>query len=163
MTAPETRSLTQSDRKWMEHAMSLAHLAEMEGEVPVGAVIVRDGEVIGRGHNQPVTARDPTAHAEIVVIRKAASKLGGWRLTGCTLYVTLEPCPMCSGATVLARVDRIVFGLELPAAMFQSVNAFFIITLAPVFSIVWLYLNRRGWEQSAESSLANPPVRAVWR
>ena len=84
------------------------------GEVPVGALVVIDGEVVGRGFNQPVGRRDPTAHAEIVALRDAAARLGNYRLPGCTLYVTLEPCAMCAGAIMHARVARVVFGARDP-------------------------------------------------
>ncbi len=94
----------------MRAALDLARLAAENGEVPVGAVVVRDGLVIGRGFNAPVSSHDPTAHAEVAALRDAAAATGNYRLTGCTLYVSLEPCAMCAGAIVLARVDRVVFG-----------------------------------------------------
>ena len=90
--------------------------AEAEGEVPVGALVVLNGEIIGAGWNQPISSHDPTAHAEIVALRAAATKLGNYRLSGATLYVTLEPCPMCAGAMVHARVARVVFGAADPLA-----------------------------------------------
>ncbi|MEO8129830.1 MAG: tRNA adenosine(34) deaminase TadA [Bryobacteraceae bacterium] len=98
------------DEQFMRQALALASEGEAAGEVPVGAVIVLDGRVIGRGYNAPVSEHDPTAHAEMVAIRQAAKALGNYRLTGSTLYVTLEPCPMCAGAMVQARVGRLVFG-----------------------------------------------------
>lgn len=98
------------DEEFLRRALVLAGRAESEGEVPVGAVVARGGEVIGEGWNQPIGLGDPTAHAEIVAIREAARKLGNYRLEGCTLYVTLEPCVMCAGAMVHARVGRLVFG-----------------------------------------------------
>ncbi|MBX9602356.1 MAG: tRNA adenosine(34) deaminase TadA [Bryobacteraceae bacterium] len=94
----------------MRQALALARQAESEGEVPVGAVVARGGEVIGQGWNRPIGRNDPTAHAEILAIRQAAEKLGNYRLEGCTLYVTMEPCVMCAGAMVQARVGRLVFG-----------------------------------------------------
>jgi tRNA(adenine34) deaminase len=97
-------------------ALEEARLAAAEGEVPIGAVLVCDGEVVARARNARESAADPTAHAEMIVIRDAATKLGRWRLTGCTLYVTLEPCPMCAGAMVNARVDRLVYGAADPKA-----------------------------------------------
>lgn len=98
------------DEEFLRRALVLAGRAESEGEVPVGAVVARSGDVIGEGWNQPIGLGDPTAHAEIVAIREAARKLGNYRLTGCTLYVTMEPCVMCAGALVHARVGRLVFG-----------------------------------------------------
>lgn len=98
------------DEMWMERALEEARRAEEMDEAPIGAVIVRDGEVIARAHNTRETEKDPLGHAEIGAIRRAAEKLGGWRLLGCTLYVTLEPCPMCAGAIINARIPRVVFG-----------------------------------------------------
>ena len=94
----------------MMHALSLALRAQSEGEVPVGAVVVRDGEMIGEGWNRNITLNDPSAHAEILALRDAGQKLKNHRLPGCELYVTLEPCAMCVGAMVHARLDRVVFG-----------------------------------------------------
>src|SRR5713226_7678040 len=105
-----------SDVEWMRRALALARQAEQAGEVPVGAVVVRDGELIGEGWNRPIGTHDPTAHAEIVALRKAAELTSNYRLTGATLYVTLEPCPMCAGALVAARVSRLVFGAVDPKA-----------------------------------------------
>lgn len=104
----------ESEERWMREALVLARKAEAEGEVPVGAVIVKDGEIIGRGWNHPISAHDPTAHAEIVALRAAAQAVGNYRLTGTTLYVTLEPCAMCTGAMVHARVKQLVFGASDP-------------------------------------------------
>lgn len=100
----------QQDEYWMTHALTLAHKAQEQGEVPVGAVLVYAGEVIGEGWNQPIAQSDPTAHAEIIALREAGQKLGNYRWAGSTLYVTLEPCVMCMGAIVHARVQRLVFG-----------------------------------------------------
>jgi tRNA(adenine34) deaminase len=99
---------------FMREALELAKLAAGRGEVPVGAVVVRDGEIIGRGSNAPISARDPTAHAEIAALRDAARALDNYRLGGCTLYVTLEPCAMCAGAIMHARIERLVFGAADP-------------------------------------------------
>ena len=100
----------------MREALRLAVHAAAQGEVPVGAVVVLDGVIVGRGFNRPITARDPTAHAEIVALRAAAAFLGNYRLTDATLYVTIEPCTMCAGALVHARIGRLVFGAREPRA-----------------------------------------------
>jgi tRNA(adenine34) deaminase len=102
------------DHPFMREALALAGRAAAAGEVPVGAVVVKDGEIVGRGYNRPITSNDPTAHAEIVALREAAAKLGNYRLPGCDLYVTLEPCAMCVGAMVHARIARIVYGARDP-------------------------------------------------
>ena len=107
---------TEADQRWMEHALALARHAYAEEEVPVGAVLVANGAVLGEGWNQPIAAHDPTAHAEILAIKAVAARVGNYRLVGSTLYVTLEPCPMCAGALVHARVQRIVFGAADPRA-----------------------------------------------
>ena len=104
----------ESDIGFMQRALDLARRAQDEGEVPVGAVLVKDGQVVGEGWNRPIAAHDPTAHAEIQALRAAAQRLGNYRLPGTTLYVTLEPCPMCAGAIVHARVGRVVFGARDP-------------------------------------------------
>jgi len=98
------------DRRFMGIALEEAQKAFEEDEVPVGAAVVFEGRVVGRGHNAKESSGDPTAHAEVLAIRRAAQALGRWRLSGCTLYVTLEPCPMCVGAMIAARLDRLVFG-----------------------------------------------------
>jgi tRNA(adenine34) deaminase len=102
------------DAGFMQSALELAAQAAVAGEVPVGAVVVKDGAIIGRGYNRPITTSDPTAHAEIIALREAAGALGNYRLTGCELYVTLEPCAMCVGAMVHARLARIVYGAADP-------------------------------------------------
>ena len=98
------------EERFMKAAIAQAKLAAKKGEVPVGAVIVRDGEIIARAYNTRETDKNALCHAEIKAIRKACKKLGGWRLTRCELYVTLEPCPMCAGAIVNSRIDKVVFG-----------------------------------------------------
>jgi tRNA(adenine34) deaminase len=98
------------DERWMREALGLAMEASQAGEVPVGAVVVKDAVPLARAYNRPISSNDPTAHAEIVVLREAARIVGNYRLAGCTLYVTLEPCAMCAGALVAARVGRLVFG-----------------------------------------------------
>ena len=102
------------DETFMHEALGEAHLAWAAGEVPVGAVVVRDGQVVGRGWNRPISTEDPTAHAEVVALRDAARQLGNYRLTGCTLYVTIEPCAMCTGAIFHARIARVVYGAADP-------------------------------------------------
>jgi tRNA(adenine34) deaminase len=106
------------DLKYMELALSLAREAAQVREVPVGAVVVQDGVVIATAHNRRELDQDPTAHAELIAMRKAAQVLGSWRLEGCTVYVTLEPCPMCAGAMVLSRIDRCVYGCTDPKGGF---------------------------------------------
>lgn len=106
------------DTFWMSEALSEARKAAELGDVPVGALVVRDGEIIGRGHNRRELDGDPLAHAELIALRQAADATDGWRLIGCTLYVTLEPCAMCSGALVNSRVDTLVFGASDPKAGF---------------------------------------------
>ena len=101
-----------ADDYWMEQAIALAENAEELDEVPVGAIVVLDGEVIGRGFNQPISGDDPTAHAEIIALRDAGRQLGNYRLPGSTLYVTLEPCMMCAGAMVHSRITRLVYGAQ---------------------------------------------------
>lgn len=97
---------------WMKEALALAELAEQAGEVPVGAVVVRDNEIVGRGFNCPISRSDPSAHAEVQALRDAATQVGNYRLPGCTLYVTLEPCTMCVGALVHARIETVVYGAK---------------------------------------------------
>jgi tRNA(adenine34) deaminase len=104
------------DRAWMQRALELAGRAEAEGEVPVGAVVVRDGTLLGEGWNRNITLHDPTAHAEIVALRAAGHAVHNYRLPGCVMYVTLEPCAMCVSAAIHARLERVVFGAEDPKA-----------------------------------------------
>jgi tRNA(adenine34) deaminase len=105
-----------SDEQFMGAALELAREAQRRGEVPVGAVVVLDGTMIGEGFNQPIGAHDPTAHAEMVALREAGRRIGNYRLTGATLYVTIEPCQMCVGAMIHARIARVVFGAREPKA-----------------------------------------------
>lgn len=102
------------DQFWMQHALELARRAAAEGEVPVGAVLVRNNEVIGEGWNRPIASHDPTGHAEINALRAAAGRIGNYRLVDSTLYVTLEPCVMCAGAIIHARIKRVVYGATEP-------------------------------------------------
>jgi len=100
------------DELWMEEALRLAARAELEGEAPVGALVVCNGEVIGRGYNRVISLHDPTAHAEIQALREAAQHIENYRLTGCSLYVTLEPCAMCAGAITHARIAELIYGAD---------------------------------------------------
>ncbi|MCP4538398.1 MAG: nucleoside deaminase [Chloroflexi bacterium] len=105
-----------NNETWMRIALAEGEKALAHGDVPVGAVAVRDGAIIGRGHNRKEVAADPIAHAEIIALQEAARTLGGWRLLGVTLYCTLEPCPMCAGAMVSARLPQLVYGADDPKA-----------------------------------------------
>lgn len=104
------------DEHCMQIAINEAQKAAAIGEVPIGAIIIHEGEIVGRGYNRRETDRDPTAHAEMIAIREASQRLGGWRLMNATLYVTLEPCPMCAGAIVQSRISRVVYGAADPKA-----------------------------------------------
>jgi tRNA(adenine34) deaminase len=104
------------DANWMAEALAEARMAAAEGEVPIGAVVVADGRIVGRGRNARERRRDPTAHAEMLALQEAARSLQRWRLSGATVYATLEPCPMCAGALVNARVDRLVYAVPDPKA-----------------------------------------------
>ena len=103
-----------TDSEYMQMALDLAAEAAAAGEVPVGALVVKDGEIVGRGYNAPISCHDPSAHAEIRAMRDAAQRIGNYRLVGCTLYVTLEPCAMCAGAIQHARIARLVYGASDP-------------------------------------------------
>jgi len=104
----------EEDKRWIKVAIDQAEIARENGDVPVGAVIVHQGRLIAKAYNQRQQLNDPTAHAEIIALTQAAEALGSWRLEGCTIYVTLEPCAMCAGALVLARIDRLVYGCNDP-------------------------------------------------
>lgn len=110
-------------QRFMAEALNEASVARSKGDVPVGAVVVKDGEIIARGHNLREVDQDPTAHAELIAIRRAAEHLGSWRLEGCTVYVTLEPCPMCSGLMVLSRIETCVYGASDPKGGFLGTLA----------------------------------------
>ena len=112
MTAAAPTFQEAEDVRYMREALELARKGWDAGEVPVGAVVVLDGEIVGRGFNQPITSHDPTAHAEVVALRDAAARLGNYRLVGATLYVTMEPCVMCAGAILHARLARVVYGAK---------------------------------------------------
>ena len=107
-------SNSRADQQYMQMAIEQAMIAEENGDVPIGAVIVHKDQIIGKAYNQREQLADPTAHAEIIALTQAAAFLESWRLGGCTIYVTLEPCPMCAGALVLARMDRLVYGCDDP-------------------------------------------------
>ena len=106
--------ISQQDEHFMKLAIEQAQVAEENGDVPIGAIIVFENQIIGKAYNQREQLNDPTAHAEIIALTQAAAFLESWRLLGCTIYVTLEPCPMCAGALVLARMDRLVYGCDDP-------------------------------------------------
>ena len=106
--------MTETDEAFMREALALARQAGAAGEVPVGAVVVKDGKVIGQGYNAPISSRDPTAHAEVRALREASARLENYRLVGCDLYVTLEPCAMCAGAIMHARIRRVIYGAADP-------------------------------------------------
>ena len=116
ITAGAMKTTTRDHTYWMDKAIAEARKAESKTEVPIGCVIVKEGKVIARAHNLRESAQDPAAHAELLAIRKAAKKLGAWRLLDCSLYVTLEPCLMCMGAIILARIPQVVFGCFDPKA-----------------------------------------------
>ena len=119
-------AITAADARWMEYALQLTGRAQAEDEVPVAALVVKGNEIIGEGWNRPISSNDPTAHAEIVAMRAAAERLGNYRLNGATLYVTLEPCLMCAGAIIHARIERLVFGAYDPkrGAINSTMHAF---------------------------------------
>ncbi|WP_331456620.1 tRNA adenosine(34) deaminase TadA [Limnochorda pilosa] len=116
MSDPPERQRDQDDARWMGEALAEAEAAWRAGEVPIGAVVVQGDQVLARAHNRREDWSDPTAHAELIAVRLAARARGGWRLTGATVYATIEPCPMCAGALLLARVDRLVYGAPDPKA-----------------------------------------------
>jgi len=106
--------INEKDNQFMKLAIEQAGIAQENGDVPIGAVIIHNGQIIGKAYNQREQLQDPTAHAEIIALTQAAAAMESWRLEGCTMYVTLEPCPMCAGALVLARIDRLVYGCDDP-------------------------------------------------
>jgi tRNA(adenine34) deaminase len=107
-------NITEQDEKYMQLAVESAKIAEENGDVPIGAVIVHKNTIVAKAYNQREQLKDPTAHAEIIALTQASAALENWHLNGCTIYVTLEPCPMCAGALVLARIDRLVYGCDDP-------------------------------------------------
>lgn len=139
----------------MRRALALADLAAERGEVPVGAVVVRDGELLGEGFNQVISAADPTAHAEIVALRDAARAVGNYRLPGARLYVTLEPCTMCAGAMVHARIAELVFGAREP-------RAGVICSRAEQFDVPW-YNHRVNWRGDILAEQSSARLQAFFR
>lgn len=127
------------DIRWMQEALTLARRAQQENEVPVGAVVVRDKHILGRGWNQPIGACDPTAHAEVVALRQAAERERNYRLPGAALYVTIEPCAMCLGAIVQARIARVIFAAKEPKAGVLVSN--------PQLLQADIFNHRVGWEE----------------
>lgn len=121
-----------TDEYWMRQALELAEEAAGEAEVPVGAIVVRDGELVGSGRNETISAKDPSAHAEMVAIREAAKRIGNYRLSECDLYVTLEPCVMCAGLLVNARIRRLVFGAR--DLRFGGVRSKFLLADSPLLN-----------------------------
>ncbi|MEY4640467.1 MAG: hypothetical protein RLZZ227_461 [Pseudomonadota bacterium] len=132
--------MSHSDEHWMQQALALAQQGGASGEVPVGALIVLRDEVIGDGWNQPISSKDPTAHAEIVALREAATRLDNYRLPSATLYVTLEPCTMCVGAMIHARISRLVFGTTEPRS--GAVCSHF-----RLLDVEGVYNHRVAWQQ----------------
>lgn len=127
-TGATINTFTDEDHYWMEQALLLAEQAQQLGEVPVGALLVAASKAIGKGFNQPIASHDPTAHAEIMAIRNACQQQQNYRLPGTTLYVTLEPCAMCAGAIVHARIDRVIFSAHEPkAGAVESTQQFFLL------------------------------------
>ncbi len=124
--SPAESVLHNCDQRYMRSAIDAAHIAEENGDVPIGAVIVHKDEIIAKAYNQREQLQDPTAHAEIIALTQAAAALENWHLNGCTMYVTLEPCCMCAGALVLARIDRLVYGCDDPKS--GAVKSLFSIT-----------------------------------
>ena len=116
MEKEEVKELTEENYRFMDEAIEEAKKAYEKGEVPIGAVVVKDGQVIGRGHNLRESSNDPTTHAEMIAIKDAAQKMESWRLVGCDIYVTLEPCPMCAGAIINSRIEGVYYGAYDPKA-----------------------------------------------
>lgn len=143
------------DEVWMRHALLLARRAEAAGEVPVGAVVVRNDRIVGEGWNRPIGDHDPSAHAEIVALRAAARHLGNYRTGGSTLYVTLEPCVMCAGAIVHARVARLVYGADDPKA--GAVHSVYDVIAAPRLN------HRVRWQGGVLADECGERLRAFFR
>ncbi|MDG2046539.1 MAG: tRNA adenosine(34) deaminase TadA [Halioglobus sp.] len=155
MTRGSTLSSTVNHEDWMRRALALADRAANEGEVPVGAVVVRDGELLGEGWNQVIALQDPSGHAEILALRDAAQRVGNYRLPGATLYVTLEPCTMCAGALVHARIAHLVFGAKEPrAGVISSVSS--------LLDEPW-FNHRVSWQADVLSEESSARLRAFFQ
>jgi tRNA(adenine34) deaminase len=146
---------TQQHEHWMRLALQLAAEAAANDEVPVGAVVVRDGELLGQGCNQVISAADPSAHAEIVAMRDAAQKIGNYRLTGATLYVTLEPCTMCAGALVHARIAELIFAAREP-------RAGVVCSSCQILDEPW-YNHKVKWQEGVLAQESSAMLRAFFR
>jgi tRNA(adenine34) deaminase len=147
--------VTTQQQHWMQLALQLAAQAAANDEVPVGAVVVRDGELLGQGFNQVISAADPTAHAEIIALRDAAQKVGNYRLSGATLYVTLEPCTMCAGALVHARIAELVFAAREP-------RAGVVCSSCQILDEPW-YNHKVNWQEGVLAEESSAMLRAFFR
>jgi tRNA(adenine34) deaminase len=147
--------ITQQHQYWMQHALQLAEQAAANNEVPVGAVVVCDGKLLGQGFNQVISAADPTAHAEIVALRDAAQKAGNYRLPGATLYVTLEPCTMCAGALVHARIAELIFAAREP-------RAGVVCSSCQILDEPW-YNHKVNWQEGVLAQESSAMLRAFFR
>ncbi len=146
---------TQQHQHWMQLALQRAAQAAANDEVPVGAVVVRDGELLGQGFNQVISAADPSAHAEIIALRDAAQKIGNYRLSGATLYVTLEPCTMCAGALVHARIAELVFAAREP-------RAGVVCSSCQILDEPW-YNHKVNWQEGVLAEESSAMLRAFFR
>ena len=146
---------TQQHQHWMQLALQLAAEAAANDEVPVGAVVVRNGELLGQGFNQVISAADPTAHAEIIALRDAAQKVGNYRLSGATLYVTLEPCTMCAGALVHARIAELIFAAREP-------RAGVVCSSCQILDEPW-YNHKVNWQEGVLAQESSTMLRAFFR
>ena len=146
---------TQQHQHWMQLALQRAAQAAANDEVPVGAVVVRDGELLGQGFNQVISAADPSAHAEIIALRDAAQKIGNYRLSGATLYVTLEPCTMCAGALVHARIAELIFAAREP-------RAGVVCSSCQILDEPW-YNHKVNWQEGVLAEESSAMLRAFFR
>ena len=155
MSFPSSKEMNSTDQYWMRQALALADQGASQGEVPVGAILVRDGQCLGQGYNQPISSHDPTAHAEIIALREAARGRRNYRLPGTTLYVTLEPCTMCVGALIHARIEHLAFAAPEPKA--GAVISRQRLLDQPLFN--W----RITWRQGPLTELASEQLRSFFR